>query len=318
MTNKNRAAAAKRERDVSVNIPLACHLTPSILLTHEGDFLCVLRLAGAAFECADDGPLNNRHDRLNRVMLGLADPRITLWQHIVRRRENNYPDGTFAPGFACDLNAKYAAHISGIDLMANELYLTVVYRPQNAVVRTMASVALWFSAGDQDVIEKANAEHAAELNEIVESLEASLGFYDVKRLSVYEADGALFSEPAELYGFLINGVWERIGLAACPLNLLIAGAQPIFGNETIEVRGPTSSSYAAMLGINAYPANTTTLFLEGLLSVPCEIVVTQSFEFDRQDAALRKLDRAGVKMENAGDAARSQIDALPEAADALV
>lgn len=318
MGNMKRAASAQREVDVSTNIPLACHLTPSILLTHEGAFLCVLRLAGAAFECTDDGPLNNRHDRLNRIMLGLADPRITLWQHIVRRQENNYPDGEFPLGFAADLNAKYAAHVGGIDLMANELYLTVVFRPQNALERITATMARWFSADDAAMIEKQNAEYSAQLNEIVESLEASLGFYDVERLMVYQQGGALFSAPAEFYGFLVNGEWERVGIAACPLNLLVSSSRPIFGSETLEVRGPTSSSYAAMLGINAYPAQTTTTFLEGLLSVPCEIVVTQSFKFDRQDASLRKLNITETKMENAGDAARSQIGELADVADDLV
>ena len=35
--------------------------------------------------------MNNRHIRLNRILMSLADPRITVWQHIVRREGLGVP-----------------------------------------------------------------------------------------------------------------------------------------------------------------------------------------------------------------------------------
>lgn len=310
------AAAAAREPLAAANIPYAWHLTPDILQTHSGDYLCVLRLSGAAFECADDAALNNRHDRLNRIALGLADPRITLWQHIVRRSENQYPEGDFAPGFAADLNAKYAAYVGGEALMANELYLTVVYRPQTAVAGR--ALARLLTACDAKAIAAERNEHIANLGTVIDTLVAALGFYEAERLSVYERNGVLFSAPAELFGYLANGRWERIALAAVPLSQLIPTTRLFFGHDTIEVRGAADRIYSAMLGIHGYPAQTSPLYLSELLSVPCELVVTQSFAFERQAAALHKLGTTGNVLVNSGDEAHSQIDELPDAADDLV
>ncbi len=306
----------QRDVAVSANIPYECHLTPTIVLTDKGDYVCALRLAGASFECADDCVLNNRHERLNKILLSLADPHITIWQHIVRREEHTYPDGHFPDGFAKDLNAKYAARVSSETLMVNELYLSVVYRPQTSWIGNILSNLI--ASGDQASIAAARTEHVATLNETVSELEASLGYYDAQRLSAYTHNGVLFSEAAEFFGYLVNGQWERVALAPCPLKHLIATSRPFFGNETIEIRGPTKTAYGAMLGIKGYPPNTSSTYLDDLLTVPCKIVVTQSFSFKQQDAALRQLGKASNIMINAGDAARSQIDELPDVADDLV
>jgi type IV secretion system protein VirB4 len=315
-TASKASAAASREPLAAGNIPYAWHLTRDILQTHAGDYLCVLRLSGAAFECADDSAINSRHDRLNRILLSLADPRITLWQHVVRRVENQYPDGEFASGFAADLNAKYAAHVSDEALMANELYLTVIYRPQTAVAGR--ALARLLSGRDRKTIADERNEHVADLGAIIDGLVAALSFYEAERLSVYRRNEMLCSAPAELFGYLVNGRWERIVLAVVPLNRLIPTVRLFFGNDTIEVRGPVESSYSAMLGIHGYPAVTSPLYLSELLSVSCEVVVTQSFTFERQAAALHKLGTTGNVLLNAGDEAHSQIEELPNAADDLV
>lgn len=308
---EERAAAARREIPCGTNIPHLYHLDESILRTAAGAYLCVLRLEGAAFECADDEILNNRHARLNRILLSLADKRITTWQHIVKRKENNYPGGSFAPGFAADLNAKYAARIGGETLLVNELYLTIVYTPggmENALAKLFGKLS-------RAEIAARTREHVAHLSEVVNDIVAALTFYDAERLAMYRHNGVLCSEPAEFFGYLVNGDWERKPLAFNVLNGLISTSRPIFGHETIEQRGPTSTRYCAMLGINSYPAQTSPVYLDELLTVPCELVVTQSFAFEGKDSALSQMNRTGIQMENAGDAAGSQIAEIPDAAD---
>jgi type IV secretion system protein VirB4 len=313
--DRSRALAAPRELLHAQNVPYEFHLTPSVVLTGDGDYVCVLRLSGAAFECASNAELNDRHDRLNRIILGLADPRITLWQHIIRREENNYPDGAYSPGFARDLNARYAAKIGRERLMANELYLTVVFRPNPWW--TGGTLGKLFFARTAEAIEAERRDNVAELDAIVDGLVASLRHYEAERLALYENGGIWFSEPAEFFGYLANGARERVALAPCRLRSLIGTTRPLFGAETIEIRRAGSTSYSAMLGINGYPAETHPLYLDDLLELPCELVVTQSFTFSRKDAALERMRTAGVQMENAGDAAVSQREELPDAADDL-
>lgn len=313
--SETRQRAARRETPAAKNIPYQGHLTPSIIDTTTGEYLCVLRLAGAAFECADDDVINNRHDRLNRVVMSLADPRVAVWQHIVRREERQYPAGDFPPGYARELNERYKARVGTERLMANELYVTVVLRPYSN--RTEKLLASLLAARSPVAIEKARQDQVAELDQIVTDLIAAMGYYEAERLELYEHNGVLFCEPAEFFNYLVTGRWERVPYAPIPLKYLIGGVRPIFGNEAVEVRGPEKSHYGAMLGIEVYPADTNPLSLDDLLTLPFELVVTQSFEFHSKDAALLSMHMKSNRMENAGDAAQSQIDEIPELADDL-
>jgi type IV secretion system protein VirB4 len=311
----SRQKAVRRETSAARNIPYEGHLTPSIIDTTAGECLCVLRLAGSSFECADESDINNRHARLNRIVMGLSDPRVTIWQHVVRREENQYPGGDFASGYAHDLNERYKAKIGNERLMVNELYMTVVLRP----FRTKAEgvLASLFSSRSRSDFAKAREELVAELDRIVTDLTASLGYYEPERLELYERHGVLFSQPAEFFNFLITGKCERVPYAPVPMKYLVGGVRPIFGNETVEIRGANTTHFGAVLGLQAYPPETNPLFLDDLLTQPVEMVITQSFEFQAKDTALRNMRMKANRMENAGDAAQSQIEEIPEIADDL-
>lgn len=313
---QQRRRANHRETPTAANLPYMGHLTPSIIDTAHGECLCVLRLAGAAFECADDEVINNRRKRLNLAIMSFADPRVTIWQHIVRREENRYPDGDFPPGYAHDLNRRYKAKVSTERLMVNELYITIVLKP--VASGTESLLVSMLSSRSREDIKKARDKQVAELERLTADFVAAMSYYEASVLNLYKHDGVLFSEPAEFFNFLITGRWERVPLAAVPLKYLIGGVRPVFGHETIEIRGPSSSHYAAVLGIQVYPAETHPMFLDDLLTLPFELVVTQSFEFHAKDTALMKMQMKANRMHNVGDAAQSQIDEIPQLADDLV
>lgn len=313
---EKRQRAARRETLVAKNIPYVGHLSPSIIDTTTGDHLCVLRLAGAAFECADDTVISNRHNRLNRIVMSIADPRVTVWQHIVKREEEEYPDGDFPPGYAREFNERYKEQVTADRLMANELYVTVVLRPHGSW--TEGALASLFSSRSPTDIKKAREQQAEDLDRIMTDLVSAMGYYDATRLELYERNGVLFSEPAEFFNYLVTGSWERVPYAPIPLKHMIGVARPIFGNETVEIRGAADSHYGAMLGIEVYPSETDPTFLDNLLSLPFEVVVTQSFQFHSRDAALFSMKLKSNRMENVGDAAQSQIDEIPDLADDLV
>lgn len=210
------AGTLKREPAAAKNIPYSVHLTPTVIQTENRDYVTVLRLSGASFESADDEQLNNWSKRLNRLMISIASNNVALWQHIVRRPQNSYPDGEFEPGFAHDLNAKYAKRVSGETLMVNELYLTVVYRPQASFIGK-AFVKLT-SLGDRDALAREREESIEALGKIVAELESSLHRYEAEWLGVYRHKGILCSEPLEFFGYLVNAEWQRIALAQAPLS----------------------------------------------------------------------------------------------------
>jgi len=315
VTTERREKAVRREKVVSKNIPYVMHLTPTTIFTTERDYVQVIRLSGASFESADDDQVNNWHERLNGLLRSIASRNVAIWQHIVRREENTYPAGEYTNAFAKGLNEKYAARVTDELLMVNELYLTIVYRPQASKV----GKAIWklVAAGDSKALEQEREEAIDALDKLASEIESALVRYDAERLSVYRHNGMNFSEPMEFFSFLINGEWQRIPLAQAPLHTVIPTTRPFFGNEAIELRSPTKTTFGAMLGINAYPPESKSVFLNQLLTLPFSFVVSQSFSFLQQESARGKLKRSRNRMQNAGDDAQSQIDELDDALDDL-
>lgn len=91
--------------------------------------MSVLVLEGVSFETADTLDLNGLHRSLNTLYRNIADERLALWTHVIRRRDNDYPEGHFANRFSDGLNSRYRERMVREDLFRNDLYLTLVWSP---------------------------------------------------------------------------------------------------------------------------------------------------------------------------------------------
>lgn len=313
----------KNELPVSVRIPFASHIARNTIKNHTGDYLRVFKIEGIAHESADDDDINMWHEQLNLLLRNLAAPDVAIWTHIVRREENAYPRGNFAPGFAKELDAAYKERcVSGEPLRVNELYLTVLFRPH-------PHKAAKFFAKFDNVTPKAQLEeqqHALEkLDDIESVLTESLKRYEPTTLGCYEHQPNpdnptkyMYSEMLEFLAFLVNGEWQRIPLRSQNLRGYIATSRPFFGNDSLALKSIDRTVYGSMLGIKEYPPITGPGMLDGLLSLPFSFVLTQSFVFIPKQSAIGIITRQRNIMIQAGDLAESQIEELDDALDDLV
>ncbi|PZQ77694.1 MAG: VirB4 family type IV secretion/conjugal transfer ATPase [Variovorax paradoxus] len=308
----------RREVSAAAMIPLVAHVDEHVARTRAGDYVQTLRLSGASFESADDEDINSWHERLNVTYRNIGSPNIAIWTHVVRRRETGYPAGRTVAGFADEVERRYRQKMAGERLMVNELYLSVVYRPQptrlgNAALR---------------ILKRTDAEGArTELRDSLDAcaklrqeLLASLERYDPEPLGVYRIEGVnvLFSSLAEFHGFLINGEWQRMPLPRSPLNEVLATSRPFFGNEAMEYRTGTQTRIGAFLGIKEYPTPTAPGMFGALLTAPFPFVLTQSFTFLAKGTATDMMSRQHNRMASSGDLAVSQADELRDALDDLM
>lgn len=306
----------KRELEAGTRVPYSAHLTPHTVSTDGGAFIQVIRCAGASFESADDEHLNQWHRSLHAMVHKIADTRVSLWSHVIRRDENSYPEGEFPPGFAQRFNAKYADKVSKELLMVNELYLTIVYQPQTSYLGR--SLLKMFKAADPRAIVEERDEALEQIERIASDVLSSLDRrYDAERLGTYQHKGVWFSEVEEFLGYLVNGRRQRMPLARSRIGDGIVTSRPFFGNETIEIRTPTSTVYGAMLGISKYTPETGPGILNGLLTLPFPFVLTQSFEYMSKPAAKWVVKTQRNRMESSGDDAKSQIAEFEDLLDDL-
>jgi len=307
--------AASRELVTSRHIPYAAQVAANVVATIHGDYVQAWRIGGVSFECADDETLNGWHERLNALLRNLASPHIALWTHVIRRREWAYPDSQFPAGFAADLNSRYRQRLAGETLMVNELYLSLVYRPQPHAAGSAALKV--FVKTDPAAARASQAEALDACAKLAAQLEAGLADAEPEALGIVSRNGRRYSRVLEFLGLLINGERSHWPLPQSPLNEVLGTSRLLFGMEAMELRTPTATRLGACLGIKEYPTPTAPGLFNRLLTAPFPFVLTQSYTFLAKSAAQALLSRQFHRMTNAGDLAVSQAEALKVALDQL-
>ncbi|MGH8305766.1 MAG: VirB4 family type IV secretion/conjugal transfer ATPase, partial [Steroidobacteraceae bacterium] len=309
-----RAVAARREFLATRHIPYAAHVAPEAIVTSAGDYVQTLRLAGASFESADDETLNNWHERLNVTWRNIASPNVSLWTHLIRRRDSSRLSPATGLTFADRLARRYQGRLSTETLMINELYLTVLFRPVTGAAPSLVSKLI----AKRQVASRGERHNALEACvKLRQTVSASLARYEPEALSVYSRGERLYSAVLEFFALLLNSEPEPVPLPQAPLGSVLSTSRILFGSETIEYRLATKTRFGAVLGIKEYPTPTVVGMYDGLLSAPFPFVLTQSFTFLNKATAQGLLQRQHARMANAGDFAVSQADELIEALDAL-
>jgi len=310
-----RTAAMRRERGAAEHIPYTAHVAPGVVKTTFGDYLQAFRLGGASFESADDEQLNLWHERLNVLWRNLASPNVALWTHLVRRPEQLSLAVPAAANFAGRLTAKYCERLARETLMANELYVALLYRPAAGVATGLVNRVLASTRSAKVDAELRDAlEGCAKLGQ---TLRASLARYEPEALGTYRAGERWCSSLLEYLALLVNGELRRVVLPRGPLALALPTTRLLFGTEAIEYRLPEATRVAAMLGIKEYPTPSVVGMYNRLLSAPFPLVLTQSFAFLSRAAGQGLLQRQFYRMANAGDFAVSQARQLKQALDGL-
>lgn len=299
----------RKEVEISQrDVPYECHVTPNVVKTTAGDYVMAFRIDGASFNSADDDDLNSWHTTLSNFWRssGFYDPRLTIWSHLVRRAEADYPDGDYEPGFAKDFADKYKERVVSELLMVNEIYLTIVFRP----IVSKVGRALFKKVNNP---RQEQEDHAAALEFMSQrstELLSSLRRYDPELLGVYEHKGHVFSELLEFFAFLLNGEKQRMPVRYQRAGDYLITGRPLFGTETIEMRQAAGGYFAAMLGFSAYPDETVVGCLNELLAAPFEFVLTQSFTYLTKGSAKYLVKTRRNQMKSTDDDAKQQIDAL--------
>jgi type IV secretion system protein VirB4 len=310
------AKALKSEVEASSFIPYSSHVAENTIKLVNGDFLQVIKLQGAAHESADIDDINSWHSQLNGMMRNIASPNVALWSHVVRRTYNKYPDGVFPPGFCHDFNEKYRTHMSNDNMLVNELYISIIYRPEPMKINSWLNK---FHVKSTEELEELQADYLEAINEVSGATMSSLFRYEPEMLGCYEHKGLMYSELLEFLGYLVNGEWRKVALPKAEIKDVLTSSRPFFGKGGLmSLKMVDKNRYASILAIQEYPPMTQPGLLNELLSLPFELVISQSFTFLSKEAAKMRMNMQKGRMINAGDLAKSQVYALDEAMDDLI
>ncbi len=305
-----------RELDPETFIPYIRHVDETVIALDSRALMVMISIEGVSFETADSLDLNGLYRDLNTLYRNISDERLAIWTHIIRRRDDTYPDGEFSNPFSASLNGKYRERMVREDLFRNDLYLSLLWYPNRDPAERFASLLVRLRKA-RNTASELDADGVKHLRDKLADLMAGLQRFAPRVLSICDEKGILFSEPSEVLHQIIGGRRERIPLTQGRISAAIYSDRVIFGRETVEIRHEGASRFAGMFGFKEYPARTRSGMLDGILSVPFELILTQSFAFTSKTDARSIMGRKQNQMVSAGDKAASQIEELDAAMDEL-
>jgi type IV secretion system protein VirB4 len=300
-------ALAHSENPLARFVPFSSLVSPHDVITRGGDYLRVWRLDGVPFECADEAVLAERHEALCSLLRNLAGGQWAVWTHRIHRVVQDRLQDPAAPGFARDLSRAYQAQLGQRRMMDHELYLTLVYRPNASRIGR----ALQSTRRTRAAIAEAQTDALRVMEERSALVARLLRGFGPRLLGARERRGRAYAEVAEFLGYLVNGCWRPIPLAAGPLYRTLPTTRLSFGADKLELRqvGPEGERrrYAALVDIKEYADAVQPGILNALLYEASEFIETQSFSILPRREAMRALELQRDQLIASDDVVASQI-----------
>jgi type IV secretion system protein VirB4 len=315
-------AVSRRERPVSSHLPYLRHVDDWTIRSKSGLLMNFIKLEGFSFQTADWSSINVRMLGRNDLVRTLGNSRFALYSHIIRREIEPIIPSSFDNAFCRELDARYHAALSRRRMFVNDLYLTIIRRPLQGHAGTFEALMqtlLGKKTGDGDSFDRQEAQ--AELRDVTTAILSAMAAYRPRPLKVVEREGIWFSEPLEFLMQLGNGAIPRpMHLPRMSLDQAVATKRVFFGKNALEIRGGSASEtrFGAVLSVREYPAQTGPGFLDNLLTIPHEFIVTQSFAIIDRPVAQSHIDRVARQVDMSDEAGSIVAEHLNEARDELL
>jgi len=304
---------ALAENPIAAFVPFSSLVSEHDVITRGGDYLRCWRLDGIPFECADEQQIAERHEALCSLLRNLSGGQWAVWTHRLHRLVNDRLQDPAEPGFARDLSLAYQDKLGEHPAMSNELYLTLVYRPNvSKVARAMQA-----RQRSRAAIAEAQADAMRLMDERSALVARVLRGFGPQLLGARTHAGRVYSEVAEFLGYLINGSWRPVPMTAGPLYRSLSVTRLSFGGDKVELRNGDQRRFAALVDIKEYADAVEPGILDALVYEAAEFIETQSFSILPRREAMRSLELQRDQLIASDDVVASQVAEMDVALNEL-
>ncbi len=260
-------------------IPYVCHYDPNTIITKNGELLQIIRITGFSATMAVSELVSLREAVRETIISHVQDNKIAFWFNTIRRKKNIALKVKPKEFFATEFEEAWVKENKLDDQYVNEVYITVIVEGLDTSIENFQGFARSFSylatkSLHREFLKKAHKK----LTDIVQGIVVDTEKYGAKLLGVYEWEGVLYSEPMRFFGKISNLDEERYPLDANDISIDLSSHKVAFGNRELEVLGDSSNNYAGVLSLKEY-FEVSTSSLDHILQLPCEFIITQSFDF---------------------------------------
>ncbi|MGB7372992.1 VirB4 family type IV secretion/conjugal transfer ATPase [Pontixanthobacter sp.] len=313
------ASWSAKEAQAGDRLPFTRLIDPGTIMLRDGSVMTAIQVPGLLFETEDSDALN-AHAATREVMLrSTLDARFVMYHHVIRRRVEVALDAEFDDPLSAHIDRRWKERLGDGQLFINDQFITLIRRP----ARGKAGLAeragkIWSRKGRAQ--SEADPRDIRALKAAATGLIASLSAYGAAQLGAYQgSSGGNNSEILELLSALYNGEMRPVRQPADDTDIghMLPYRRVSFGLDALELRGAGTPDFAAILSLKEYPDATSPGLLDGLLRLPYEMVVCESYAPSERQTARERMDLSIRRLRSADeDAAAERADMLA-ARDAL-
>lgn len=313
------AAWSAREARAGDRLPYAGLIDASTMLLRDGSAMAAIQVPGLLFETEDSDALN-AHAATREIMLrSTLDARFVMYHHVIRRRVEVELDAEFDDPLSRHIDARWKERLGSGALFVNDQFVTLIRRPARGKAGLAERAArLWNRRGRKEI--EADPKDVRSLKAAVTGLVAALQPYGAAVLGDYEGpQGKANNELLELLSALYNGEMHPVRRPheESDVGQVLPYRRASFGLDAMELRGSGEPDFAAMLSLKDYPDATSPGLLDGLLRLPYEMVVSESYAPAERQTARERMDLALRRLRSADEEAAAERADMLAARDAL-
>ncbi len=314
------ASWSAKEALAGDRLPYARLIDESTVLLRDGSVMTAIQVPGLLFETEDSDALN-AHAATREVMLrSTLDARFALYHHVIRRQVEVDLDAQFSDPLSRHIDQRWKERLAGGSLFINDQFITLIRRP----ARGKAGLAerfsrMWSRTGQSEL--EADIKDVRSLKSAATGLVASLSAYGASVLADYSVPGSdgTNSEMLELLSALYNGEMRPVRRPDEDTDIghMLPYRRASFGLDAMEQRGSGQPDFSAILGLKDYPEATSPGLLDGLLRLPYEMIVTESYAPNERTTARERIDLALRRLRSVDEEAAAERNDMLAARDAL-
>ncbi len=312
------AAWSAKEAHAGERLPYARLVDQNVLLLRDGSLLGALQVPGLLFETEDTDALNAHAQTREVVLRSNLDARFVLYHHVIRRRVSVDLEATFEDPLSAHIDARWREKLSSGSLFVNDQFVTLVRRPARGKAGLAEKAGKMLRR--KQVEDEVDPKDLRSLRAALQALSASLGDYGAQPLGDYVGPSdSTNNEVLELLSALYNGEMRPVRRpdAETDIGRMLPYRRASFGLDAMELRGSGGADFASILSLKDYPDATSPGLLDGMLRLPCEMIVTESFAPEERQTAREKIDLAVRRLKSADEEAQSERAEMLAARDEL-
>ncbi|MFZ4124803.1 MAG: hypothetical protein ACOYJ2_01865, partial [Rickettsiales bacterium] len=260
-------------------VPYACLADSHSLFTKNGEIIQIIKIAGLDY--TPQGQASDLRSAIREAIFNhIPDTSYAIWLHTMRRKHTLMEKSFFPDGFSARVDEAWNTQHRWDQSYTNELYITIVKAGQDANLFNLKSLvkSLWLP-NDVRVrnayLDEANRDLELTVSHVLESLKS----FGARRLEVVERKGIYYSEQLEFLEKLINLEERPMPVPTQDLSHYLTSGEITFGFNAMEVRTAEGKRrFASILALKEYKESSLA-GIDQFLEIPCEIIVTQCFDF---------------------------------------